>query len=1163
MDFLGSEERRRPRKSIYEQDSYEGLLSSRQMTMSDRIYEERLATLKEAYDRRLSSLSEHVQQFFTESVGDEIYKTMKESKVSSGYAKDRLKEILFDCMSVEAEATIAELQNALAVAKLESRRFETEHQRNLGNCSKLEDNLKGEIERNARLTADLRDLTANSDEKLRQKEQEWTGQLKELKAKLQQARSTNERLTEKEAEVFKMTQQTDSLKNELERTRTSLSSYEEHFTQVKHEAQELNAALTQAEAILQDRDQEIHDLKRRKAKLKEAYEHLNSEAQQLASDRDNLVEKCTSFEKEVYTTLQQEQKASFDKSRRYKNKFKQLKRRLTENIEYVGQLEAKLQEAQRNHQETEGGLKGAYDSLQATLQSERDQWRKRLSESASEASMKEADLTSKHSLQIGALQTQYQKMLDSRVADMQRDMESQISRSKKLDEELHAIMEDRLRELEHDTISKLKHESILNEKLREANQQYTELAQTLRAQLEKSNLEASTQAQRELASMRQDWERQRAERDEKLADLRVLKTRLTEELTEVRRESALLTDELARARAELETLRNNKGNLKRELIDLQGAHQAQAKELEATKVQLSKLLIDKEHLELKCNDTREELERKTGQLHRTETHFETTFKKLADDHQSTEKLKRQRLNELEEEVQTLSKAKSELETQLSQANRRVGDLQVLLQDAQNTEQKRQDADLETIIEGRNRIVKMECITQQLEDEKTHLASRITDLKAALKAADTETLSLRNRLAESEGQLSDAHGELSEYIKAQSQLKSKLGNLSTQAKAAVTLRARDLKKQLNIMKTSVDNELTGTLKHVSHMFEAVLNKFIEISDQHKTQYEAKAAENASGLTKTWKHKLHKAEKELTTQTQGIIRGLEDKAVSLERTVSELQMTRLELLETLEEERMTVKHYKHENERLEEMLKQNSNAFDLLSAEVHQETDYIRRQADSQIERTKDELKEKHEAEVLQFQAKISDLQHEISRLQTLGTEKLVQLKAEQTDDLRAARQKYEDRIAQLEKQVEVEKQRKGVLLTTAESLEEDLQDLKKEHQAAIAGLQEQLKREKHDKILEVERLLNYRSDAVREIESLTKRLADQQRETDEKTEQASRLARENREQFNTIKDLENRYDMQARELVYLKPSVDYNEHSKLGKAELDYSDYRKSRGSYRS
>jgi hypothetical protein len=112
------------------------------------------------------------------------------------------------------------------------------------------------------------------------------------------------------------------------------------------------------------------------------------------------------------------------------------------------------------------------------------------------------------------------------------------------------------------------------------------------------------------------------------------------------------------------------------------------------------------------------------------------------------------------------------------------------------------------------------------------------------------------------------------------------------------------------------------------------------------------------------------------------------------------------------------------------------------------------------------------------------------------------------------------------------------------------------------LQDQLKREKQGRSLEIDRLLNIRAEAVKEIEELTRRLIEQQHEADAKAEQASKLARESREQFNIIK--ENRFEMQSRELLYSKPSLDYTEHFKSSKLDLEPPEYKsKARGSYRS
>jgi kinesin family protein 4/21/27 len=1164
MDIHSSDERRRRRKPVYEQDSFEVPSSTRFHTMTDRLYDEKLGALKEAYDRRLSSLSEHVQQFFAEAVGDEIYKAMKESRVSSSYAKDRLGELLYDCMSTEAEASISELQNALASAKLGLKRLEGEHQRTLANCSKLEDSLNAEIERSSRLSAELRELTATADERLRQKEQTWSEQLKEVKGKAQTSRSLAEKLNERDAEAYKLTQQSETLKHELERARATLASYEQSFNEAKQEAQELNSALSQAEAIIQDKDKETLDLRRRKTKLKEAYAQLTSEAQQLASDRDTLIEKCASFEKEVYSTLQQEQKTSFDKSKRFKVKLKQMKRKLTEQIEYSEQLEAKLQETQRSHQEIEGSLKQTCDALQSSLQSERDQWRKKLGESSSELSMKEADLASKHSLQVTALQSQYQKMLDTRVAEMQRDMESQLSRGKKLDEELHSIMEARLREVERDTISKLKHDNILNEKLREATREHKAELQEVKAQLERSNLEAMTQAQQELTNIRQDWERQRTEREEKLSELRGTKASLAEELGDFRRENANLMGDLAKIRGELESVRDLKSAVSRELMEVQGLNSGMTRDLERTKGELSRVVKDKEHLEEKLADAREELDRKVGQLYQTEAHFETTFNQLTEEHETADQQKRQRLTELEGELKDLSRERMELEVELMQVNKQLAETKGKLQDLTTEEQARHDGDHALIDDYRSRLMKSEFVIKQLEDDKQHLNSRVMDLKATVKAADAESLRLRDQLGDAEAELSEVHGELSGLARSESQVKAKLGTLTVRAKAEIRGKAHSLKKELKVLKSSVDNEFSATVKHIGGMFEAVLSKFIDISDQHRSQYEARVAENSSGLNKTWKHRLHKAEKDLTTQSQSTIKGLEDKAMSLERTVGDLKLTRQELVEALEKEKRTSRHAKRELERVEEMLRQNSQAFDLLNAEVQEEAERIHRQAETQVEMARRDLRETHQAEIEGLQGQISDLQREISKLQVLSSERLAQLKSEQLGDAKVLKQKYDEKLDRLERALEAEKTSKAALLTDNAALEDEITHLKKDHQSALGVLQDQLKREKQDRSLEIDRLLNYRAEAVKEIEDLTRRLIEQQREADEKAEQASKLARENREQFNKIKDLENRFEMQSRELLYSKPSLDYNEHFKSGKLDLEPPEYKsKTRGSYRS
>jgi chromosome segregation ATPase len=1113
MDYFPSDDKKRQRLTSFDHDSYDAPTATRFPTTSFHANDERISALKEAYDNRLSSLSSHVEQFFAESVGDEIYKAMRESRVSSSYAKDRLREILLECMSAEAESSISELQNSLAGAKQDLRRFEADHQRLIRDYNQLEDSLKGEIQHNSRLTEELRGITGTAEEKLKRKEYEWSAQLNDLKDKLQSSRGLYEKLSDQESEASKAAQLNESLRTDLERAQASLRSYELSFSQAKQEAHDLNSALVRTEAALQERDREIADLKRRTLKLKEGYERMNSEAQQLASERNDLIEKYASFEKEVYSTLQQEQKTGLDKSRRYKAKLKQFKRKLTERIEYCGQLEATHHEAQRNHQEMESSLKQSCEALQSSLLNERAQWSKRLSES----SYKEADLASKHSLQIAALQTQYQKMLDSRVAEMQRDMEAQLSRSKKLDEDLHLITQERLRELETSTISRLEHEGILAEALSVAKKKHKGALQDLRAGLERSSIEAISQAQTELAGIKQDWEKQRTDRDDKLAELRVLKASLSEELLEVKRSNEGLRADLARVREELELMSAQKSSVGRDLIEAQRDNVEVSSELDRVQQDLTRALKDKEHLEVRLADTKEELERKAELLYRAESHFESTFNKLTEDHQSTDQLRRQRLAELEAELNALCRAKIELEAGLMQAKRQALNSEAHFEDFKGAEQKRQEEDSATIDDYRSRLVKLEFAVQMLEDDKQGLLSRVQDLKAAVKAADAESLGLRGRLAEIEGQLSEAHGEVSGLAKSQDKVRARLGKLTVKTKAEIRGNAHNLKRQLGLLKTSVDNELSGTLKSVGGMVESILTKFLELSKQHRSQYEAKVAESSSGLNRTWKHKLHRVEKDLTTQTQSTIKGLEDKASSLEKTVGELKLSRLQLLEELEQERSQGRLYKRDLERLEEKLRHNSLAFDRLSTEVQGEAERVQRLAEAQVERTRQDLKEKHEAQLGLLHGQISVLQRDISLLQGQQAE----LKAEQQGDVRSLKQKYTERLEKLERQAESDGESRTTLQAAKTALEEEVKRLKKDHQSALGHLQEQLKREKQDRLLEIERLQSYRGKTIQDIDDLTKRLADLQREVDQKTEHASRLARENREQLSLIKDYESR------------------------------------------
>jgi len=531
-------------------------------------FNERLKTVKDLYEQRVSTITEHSKRFLQEAKTDDVIKTMRESHVSEQFAAQRMKELHDEAMAREREETIERLTQEVSQHRGETARLSQDLQRVTAALRTAEDFLRLEKGKSEDLRTQLQRLQAA--EEKRRREFELGKRSEEAQVERLQSRRAQEQVQRLETQFRSANEQLEALSEELESEKGRREEAERAYAEVTERFEEGRRKALQAQT------EQTRQLQRARKEIEQLTEELNS----IHSEKSDIMEHYTQYEHQVKEALVEDDKKQRDVlegiKRKFKAKSRLFKKKITEQKAALETLSAELHNAEERLEAQQHDWEVRSGAVQDDLRRVRDEWERKCQEVQLEAKRKEAEFSAKHNLQLSSLRAQYQQQLDLKVNELQSDLDAQAARVRSQESEMRRTMEQKLQEVEREHKDRLDH-LIRDQQLLSSQ----ELELRLRTQREMAAVE--------LGAVQKDLDRAKAEVETFKAAGQTRKTevedfrRQLEESIQVQR---TLTQKLEEASDNLAVLRQARDSDRRKAVQTE----AELERLTADVAEKEKLL---------------------------------------------------------------------------------------------------------------------------------------------------------------------------------------------------------------------------------------------------------------------------------------------------------------------------------------------------------------------------------------------------------------------------------------------------------------------------------------------------------------------------------------------------------------------------------------------
>jgi len=250
----------------------------------DERYDFFIMKIKLIFIYRIQNLESHLKTTYEIIENDEIIRTMKLSKVSEEFRKQRINEIIEDSLSSEKEGEIerlskvnAYLKTELLVLEQENQKIRQAYEEETGKFQNIVSRLNEELEQEKEARNALQSERQNIVSGLTQ----WSQQKEEL---LNERESTLKTMRQKDSYI-------DEMKCDFEKIKDSYIELEKAYIQLKEEHGSLLKALNNTEDIHKVTQTQIQELKDKLKKSEEERENIQKERDMTAKEREELMAK--------------------------------------------------------------------------------------------------------------------------------------------------------------------------------------------------------------------------------------------------------------------------------------------------------------------------------------------------------------------------------------------------------------------------------------------------------------------------------------------------------------------------------------------------------------------------------------------------------------------------------------------------------------------------------------------------------------------------------------------------------------------------------------------------------------------------------------------------------------------------------------------------------
>ena len=526
-------------------------------------FDEKLETMKELYDRRIDSITAFAHKFYDVVSNDDVLSAMQGSTVSEKFINQRMRELYEETMLKECEFTIQSLQIEISNQKSSFSMFEIEKLKLQNSVKNLEETVKSEENKNNRLEREIYEyknkincMRTEFEDAIKRRDKEIVNKYDEMK---------NNLFREEMGKREKIAQELENMKNSAEKEKNRCRSLEDDYKRVKKELENCSKYEEQA---------------RKSEKISEENENLKEICLKLEESEENLKKQVSGFEKHLKSIISAEQKASnealFSLQQKYKSRTKVFKKKILDQKQTIESLDQQLKSYKQGLEDYKKNIEKRVIGSQDDLKKVKEEWEKRCSEIALEYQRKEAELQTKQQISLVALQNQYQKILEDKVSEMQKEINTNKAKNREF--EFKAYFEEKIK----DYVSILEYDEVCRDKerLMKNCEKFTSQVGIFEKELEKLRkermiLEKSIEIERNKVKEleeRDDEKKKRAQVEEKLQivanslqQYRELLSEKEAEIENINKRSQELRNLVAKLEFELETEKNSSKTLKKDL----------------------------------------------------------------------------------------------------------------------------------------------------------------------------------------------------------------------------------------------------------------------------------------------------------------------------------------------------------------------------------------------------------------------------------------------------------------------------------------------------------------------------------------------------------------------------------------------------------------------
>lgn len=1068
-------------------------------------FDSQLQYAKKLYEDRIESITSFSRQFYENSQQDEVLTVMKESDISDQFVNQRMRELYEDTMLQERDHTIETIHNQLIQLKGEFLQSDQERIK----LKTEEAKIKQEVSDSRSKMAAMR---VEFEEALKRKDREWQQKSEDVNSSRILSKKVEDQLYDSEARIHRLTLNLEELNGYYEKEKQKSVYLETENGKLQKEVFEMrdhNFSRNRWET-----DSKIQ-------KISDEYEKLRTYCQQLENEREQFF----SDNKNLEIVIQAEQKASHEVleqiQKKYKTRSKHFKKKIIDQKSTIENLEQQLQSYKKAQDDNRKDLEKKKIDTRDDLKRVKEEWERRCHEILLEGQRKEAELQSRHQLQLNAIQTQCQQIMEQRISELQHDL--QTNRSRTVEHDARQILEEKMAELEADFVPKRKFEDLLKDR-----EKLIKEIQGLK------NLENS------MAILNDECQKAQGE-IEKMFSVKMI---LEEQLRREKETSEEYLEQIEKVKCYYEDEERSKRGLLAKLDSafekigkLEGMHEEEKRK----RVQLEN---EEEALQRMLDDYKKRLLEQEEQLATSQQRYENRMKQnitiLEEDLEKEKSKNKQMTRELQgvkDDFEYTQQEKSEIQQSFTTIK-----LQLEETKKNRTEDmSKYEEEATRHMETRSKLLQSEGRNKHLLAEIESYEKRISDLKEVIRNNDAELIKTKNKLYEYDNELSIGNNE--KRILQKQIEEAIIGNTETKERVKSMMRSKlkMLRSDFKALKTLATNETQMLRKDCNSQIQDLLFRFLENTNFMRKKMDTKLQEVSEQINQDWSQKMQDMEDSISKQSNMSINQYHEKCTIQEKQIEALrhagnllkkdQKNLIEELEKLKK-RNTEQHDANqkllqENSQLETLLKKNSESFDRLQVEVKQETTKLKQAGELAIDKARKELSLKHENELKQTLMSAEETRREKNELEKYLSEQIKHTENSRESEISQLKKRYQELLDQAYTDIESERDNNLKLKQKFRQLEDETHYLKKEHVNALQEFDIKINTLERQIKSDMDKTASRTIEKSSDIERLNQKLRDLSREIEERDEERQDHYKEKEKIRTKLQELESKMEIQAK------------------------------------